>query len=97
MLGKGEIDVAIMLHDLAESGVARNALAIAEAAHLQGLRTELWVVDGAGPLIGQIPHGVGLVTLGSLGRKWKNRRLAGFAVVGKLARAYRERRPRVAL
>ena len=64
MSGQGEVDVAIMLHDLAETGVARNALAIAEAAHQAGLRTEIWVVDGAGPLIAQIPDGVGLVTLG---------------------------------
>ena len=97
MFGQGEVDVAVMLHDLAESGVARNALAIAGAAHREGLRTEIWVIDGAGPLIAQIPHGVGLVTLGGLGSKWKNRRLAGIAAMGNLARAYRERRPRVAL
>ncbi|MDP1700127.1 MAG: glycosyltransferase [Aestuariivirga sp.] len=86
-----------MLHDLAESGVVRNALAIAGAAHREGMNTEIWVVDGAGPLIAQIPHGVGLVTLGGLGSKWKNRRLAGVAAMGNLARAYRERRPKVAL
>jgi glycosyltransferase involved in cell wall biosynthesis len=97
MFGQGEVDVAIMLHDLAETGVARNALAIAGAAHHEGLRTEIWVIDGAGPLIEQIPHGVGLVTLGGLGSKWKNRRLAGIATMGNLARAYRKRRPRVAL
>lgn len=97
MFGRGETDVAIMLHDLAESGVVRNALAIAEAAHREGMHTEIWVVDGAGPLIAEIPHGVGLVTLGGSGSKWKNRRLAGIAAIGNLARAYRERRPRVAL
>ncbi len=97
MSGQGEVDVAIMLHDLAQTGVARNALAIAGAAHRKGLRTEVWVVDRAGPLIGQIPAGVGLVTLGGFGSKWKNRRLAGIAAVGNLARAYHERRPRVAL
>ncbi len=31
MTGQGEVDVAIMLHDLAETGVARNALAIASS------------------------------------------------------------------
>ena len=97
MFGQGEVDVAIMLHDLAETGVARNALAIAGAAYREGLRTEIWIVDRAGPLIGQIPDGVGLVTLGGLGSKWKNRRLAGIAAVGNLARAYRERRPSVSL
>lgn len=97
MFGQGEVDVAIMLHDLAETGVARNALAIAGAAHLEGLRTEIWCVDSAGPLIAQIPSGVGLITLGGSGPKWKNRRLAGIAAMGNLARAYRERGPRVAL
>ena len=97
MFGQGDVDVAVMLHDLAETGVARNALAIAGAACREGLRTEIWVVDGAGPLIAQIPNGVRLVTLGGLGSKWKNRRLSGLAAVGKLAAAYRRRRPRVAL
>ena len=86
-----------MLHDLAETGVARNALAIAGAARREGLRTEIWVVDGAGPLIAHIPNGVRLVTLGGLGSKWKNRRLSGIAAMGNLAGAYRRRRPRVAL
>jgi len=72
-------------------------LAIAGAAHREGLRTEIWCVDGAGPLIAQIPNGVGLITLGGSGSKWKNRRLAGIAAMGNLARAYRERQPRVAL
>lgn len=94
MFGQGEVDVAIMLHDLAESGVARNALAIAGAAHREGLRTEVWVVDRAGPLITQIPGGVGFVTLGG-GLKWGSRRLADIAAIGNLARAYRQRRPKV--
>lgn len=97
MFGQGEVDVAIMLHDLAETGVARNALAIAGAAHREGLRTEIWCVDSTGPLIAQIPSGVGLITLGGSGSKWKNRRLAGIAAMGNLARAYRERGPGVAL
>lgn len=97
MSGQGEVDVAIMLHDLAETGVARNALAIAGAAHRGGLRTEIWVVDGTGPLIAQVPLGVCLVRLGGSEPKWKNRRLADIAAIGSLARAFRERRPRVAL
>ena len=97
LVGRGETDVAIMLHDLAQSGVARNALSIAAAAHRAGLRTEIWVVDRAGPLIAEVPDGVGIITLGGLGSKWMNRRLAGIAAIGKLARAYRERAPRVAL
>ena len=97
MFGQGEVDVAIMLHDLAETGVARNALAIAGAAHHEGLCTEIWVVDETGPLVAQIPLGVGLVRLSGLGPKWKNRRLAGIAAIGSLARAYCKRRPRIAL
>lgn len=97
MIGQGEVDVAIMLHDLAETGVARNALAIAGASCREGLRTEIWVVDGAGPLIAKVPSGVGLVTLAGSGPKWENRRLAGIAAIGNLAKAFRERRPGVAL
>ena len=97
MVGRGETDVAIMLHDLAQSGVARNALAIAEASHRAGLRTEIWVVDGAGPLSSQIPNGVGLVTLGNPKWKWGNRRLADIAAIGFLAKSFRRRRPKLAL
>ena len=97
MSGQSEVDVAIMLHDLAETGVARNALAIAEAAHHAGLRTEIWVVDGAGPLVGQVPYGVGLVTLGGSKLKWRNRRLADVMAIGGLAKIFRQRRPAVAL
>lgn len=97
MTGQGEVDVAIMLHDLAETGVARNALAIAEAADKAGLRTEIWVVDGAGPLTAEIPDGVGLIHLGSHRLKLGNRRLADYAAIGALAKAFRQRRPAVAL
>ena len=97
MTGQGEVDVAIILHDLAETGVARNALAIAEAAHRAGLRTEIWIVDGTGPLIKQVPDGVGLVQLGSYGLKLGNRRIADVAAIGALAKAFRQRRPAVAL
>lgn len=86
-----------MLHDLAESGVARNALAIAEAAHQAGLRTEIWVVDGTGPLVARLPDGVKLIVLGGVNARWKNRRLADLAVIGTLARTIRQRRPAVAL
>lgn len=85
-----------MLHDLAETGVARNALAIAEAAQHAGLRTEIWVVDGSGPLLGLMPPGVKLVTLGGQKRKRGNRRLADIAAIGDLARHFRRRRPAVA-
>jgi glycosyltransferase involved in cell wall biosynthesis len=95
MFGQGEVDVAIMLHDLSETGVARNALSIAGAANREGLRTEVWVVDRVGPLIAQIPGGVSLVTLSGRAPKWASRRLADIAVIGSLARAYRQRRPKV--
>jgi glycosyltransferase involved in cell wall biosynthesis len=96
LIGQSEVDVAIMLHDLAETGVARNALAIAKAAQNAGLRTEIWVVDGTGPLLGLIPAGVRLVKLGGQKRKWGNRRLADIAAIGDLARHFRRRRPAVA-
>jgi glycosyltransferase involved in cell wall biosynthesis len=97
MTGQRMADVAIMLHDLAETGVARNALAISSAAQRAGLRTEIWVVDGTGPLITQVPHGVGVVILRSGGRASRNRRVADIAAIGTLAKAFRGRRPAVAL
>ena len=97
MTGQGEADVAILLHDLAETGVARNALAIAKAAHNAGLRTEIWIVDETGPLAAQVPNGVGLIQLRSHGTKLGNRRLADVAAIGALAKTFRHRRPAVAL
>jgi glycosyltransferase involved in cell wall biosynthesis len=97
MSGQRETDVAIMLHDLAETGVARNALAIAQAARQAGLRTEIWVVDDAGPLVGQVPEGVELVRLGSPKWMWGNRRLVDIAAIGAFAKALRQRRPAIAL
>lgn len=96
MSGKREADVAIMLHDLAVTGVARNALAIAQAARQAGLRTEIWVVDDAGPLVGQVPEGVELVRLGNPKWIWGNRRLADIAAIGAFAKALHQRRPAIA-
>ena len=97
MSGQHETDVAIMLHDLAETGVARNALAIAEAACQAGLRTEIWVVDDAGPLLGQVPNGVKVVRLGNPDRRWRSRRQADTVAIGALARAFCQRQPAIAL
>ena len=43
-------DVAIMLFDLSVSGVARNAVRVANAAHEAGLRTEVWLAQPYGEL-----------------------------------------------
>ena len=43
-------DLAIMLFDLSVTGVARNAVTIANAAHGIGLRTEIWMGQAAGEL-----------------------------------------------
>lgn len=95
--GQDKVDVAILLHDLAETGVARNALAIAGASQRAGLRTEIWVVEKTGALVAQLPEGVKLIVLGNANAKWKSRRLADLAVIGALARTFRQRRPAVAL
>ncbi|MGB9141655.1 MAG: glycosyltransferase [Aestuariivirga sp.] len=94
--GQGEVDVAILLHDLTVTGVARNALAIADASHRAGLRTEIWVVDGTGQLVAPLPDGVKLIVVGGGNARWKNRRLADLAVIGALARTIRQRRPAIA-
>ncbi len=63
-------DIAVLGYDLRISGVVRNALRIAGAAANAGMRTELWVARGDGPLRSELPPDVKLreITGGSTDR-----------------------------
>lgn len=51
-------DLAIMMFDYVPSGVVRNALRIAGAAHEAGIRTEVWTAQRAGEMRDEVPRGV---------------------------------------
>jgi glycosyltransferase involved in cell wall biosynthesis len=51
-------DLAIMMFDYSPSGVVRNALRIAGAAHEAGIRTEIWTAQRIGEMLNEIPSGV---------------------------------------
>jgi len=56
--GRDRVDLAILIYDLRASGVAINALRIAQAARAAGLTVELWLLADEGPLRARMPEGV---------------------------------------
>lgn len=92
-------DVAIMLFDLNVSGVARNAVRIANAAHSAGLNTEVWLAQPAGDLRMAVDPAIVQRYLGlqlDPGYTRRDRKLASNSLVGALASLLAERRPSVA-
>ena len=57
--------VALFMHDFAGGGVERMRLALAAALASAGCTVCLVVVNGAGPLAAQTPHGVSVIDLRS--------------------------------
>ena len=93
-------DVAIMLFDLTVSGVARNAVRVANAAHGAGLRTEIWLAQPVGELRDAVDPAVVQRHLGadlSRGYSRRERKQASIALTGALASLYAEHRPAIAL
>lgn len=90
-------DLAVLVHDFAGTGVVRNALRIAAAAHRAGLATEVWTVTADGPLTQELPPGIATRVLGSVrfGRLRRGVRIA--LAVPALALALRGDRPRIVL
>jgi glycosyltransferase involved in cell wall biosynthesis len=89
-------DIAVLGYDLRMSGVVRNALRIAGAAANAGMRTELWVTRGDGPLRNELPPDVKLreITGGSTDRG----RTIGLArSIPAFAAQLKSVRPRIAL
>ena len=93
-------DVAIMLFDLTVSGVARNAVRVANAAHAAGMETELWLAQPHGELRDAVDPTITQRDLGAeLGSGYtrRQRKQAGNALADRLASLYADRRPAVAL
>jgi glycosyltransferase involved in cell wall biosynthesis len=93
-------DLAIMMFDYAPSGVVRNALRIAGAAHEAGIRTEVWTAQGAGEMAAEIPRDVEARSLGvDLGDPYslRDRKRALVRVSTPLAQMMIELRPRILL
>ncbi|MGN6496450.1 MAG: glycosyltransferase [Tsuneonella sp.] len=87
-------DLALLVYDLRGSGVIRNLLRIARAAHEGGLATEIWVIEASGAMAGEVPPGVRVRELGSLAGKLG--RTPGSALaVRRIAHAIRTVRPRL--
>jgi len=93
-------DVAIMLFDLSMTGVARNAVRVANAAHAAGLKVEIWTAQSSGDLRAAVDPAIPQLSLGAElppGYSRHQRKLASNALTGVLASFYTERRPMVAV
>lgn len=93
-------DVAIMLFDLSVSGVSRNAVRVANAAHAAGLKVEVWLAQSSGTLREAVDPAIVQLHLGAElapGYSRRQRKLSSNALTGSLASFYVERRPVVAL
>ena len=93
-------DLAIMMFDYVPSGVVRNALRIAGAAHRSGIQTEVWTAQRVGDMMHNIPAGVASRDLGiHLGESYSrgDRKQALAGTVTPLAELLAQVRPRIAL
>lgn len=96
----GRPDIAIMLFDLAVSGVARNAVRVANAAHAAGLKTEMWLAQASGELRDEVDPAIIQRDLGArldAGYSRRDRKLASKTLIFALAANYAERRPWLSL
>jgi glycosyltransferase involved in cell wall biosynthesis len=93
-------DVALMLFDLSVTGVAKNAVRVANAAHAAGLKVEIWTAQSSGDLRAAVDPAIPQLSLGAElppGYSRHQRKLASNALTDVLASFYAERRPMVAL
>ena len=93
-------DLAILLFDLAPSGVATNAVRVAKAARDAGLITEIWLNQREGALLEQVPPDIPIRSLGqAIGSVYsrKDRKRAVLNATDLLADLLKEVRPKVLL
>lgn len=93
-------DLSILLFDFAPSGVVRNALRVAAAAHAAGLKTEIWAAQDYGEMRGDLAaeisvHGLGLEVGGGYSRAVRKR--AAMSALGPLVALLSDRRPAILL
>lgn len=86
-------DLAILVYDLRASGVVINALRIAEASAAAGLRVELWLISGDGPLRHRVSDKVAVRTIAS-SSVTERRGLRSVLALPRLVAMLRRHRPR---
>ena len=99
-MNEPSLDLAILLFDLTPSGVANNAIRVAKAAHAAGIRTEIWLSQRQGALLGNVPPEIPVRSFGQdigLGYSRDERKKAVTQATDGLAALLREARPKVLL
>lgn len=97
---KAKPELAVLVYNLAATGVTRNAIRIAEEAASRGIRTELWLWQSTGPFGKLVPGNVRIVEFGNASNmlRFGNLRRAGiFLKIPALAKLIRHRQPRILL
>lgn len=92
--------LAIIVFDLAATGVVRNAIRIASHIAARGLKTEIWVISREGEFKKDVPTDLNIVEIGIppvLGHIARSRRLLSLSAVPRIARLIAERKPSVLL
>lgn len=93
-------DLAVLVYNLAATGVTRNAIRIAAAAANRGLRTQLWLWQSTGPFAKLVPANVEIVEFGneSAMLRFGHLRRAGILMkIPALARLIGQKKPRILL
>jgi glycosyltransferase involved in cell wall biosynthesis len=97
---KAKPDLAVLIYNLAATGVTRNAIRIAVAAADRGMRTELWLWQSTGPFAELVPPNVKIVEFGNdsaMLRFGHLRRVGILMNIPALAQLIAKRQPRILL
>ncbi len=93
-------ELAVLVYNLAATGVTRNAIRIAAAAASRGIRTELWLWQSTGPFGKLVPGNVKIVEFGNSSAmlRFGHLRRAGiFLKIPALAKLITDRQPHILL
>lgn len=90
-------DVVVLIHDFAGTGVVRNAVLIAAAAHRANLATEVWTVTTEGSLVEELPPCIPILALGEGRFTRSSRGLSTALAVPALTMALRKKKPKILL
>ena len=93
-------ELAVLIYNLAATGVTRNAIRIAAAAADRGMRTELWLWQSTGPFAKLVPPNVRIVEFGNdspMLRFGQLRRAGILMKIPALARLIGQKKPKILL
>ena len=93
-------ELAVLVYNLAATGVTRNAIRIAAAAANRGIHTELWLWQRTGPFGKLVPENVKIVEFGNRSAmlRFGHLRRAGiFLKIPALAKLITDRQPHILL